>query len=304
MKQPILSICIPTYNRFEMLDKTLASIFDSDVSLEEFEVVISDNNSTDDTELVVFKYQKKYNNVRYFKKNQLEIADKNIIDSLKLGEGLFLKLCNDTACFRKGALKILINYITNNKINKKILFFSNTSNRITHNITNFDSFIKSASYLSTSILTVGFWKKDLQKIDNIESAFRYMLPGINLYILYFNLKTQCLYIADELFEMQYVKNKGGYNIIDVFVTNYLGIILRNEYKNNKISKITYEIEKIKVLKGFVAPWMKLLKKKESGFTFSIEGANKKLFKIYYYNPLFYLMVLYFFIFDLIQKLRN
>ena len=31
----------------------------------------------------------------------------------------------------------------------------------------------------------------------------------------------------------------------------------------------------------------ILKTKNSGFTFSIEGANKKLFNVYYYNPLFY-----------------
>jgi hypothetical protein len=36
-------------------------------------------------------------------------------------------------------------------------------------------------------------------------------------------------------------------------------------------------------------------------TFSIDGANQKLFKIYYYNPLFYLMVVFFLFYDLKVK---
>jgi len=54
-----LSICIPTYNRCNILDVTLRRIFDQ---IEEFElglqveVIVSDNCSLDDTPLVVNKY--------------------------------------------------------------------------------------------------------------------------------------------------------------------------------------------------------------------------------------------------------
>ena len=51
-QSPILSLCIPTYNRANILEKTISIIvscrsFDSDV-----ELVISDNCSTDNTRQV------------------------------------------------------------------------------------------------------------------------------------------------------------------------------------------------------------------------------------------------------------
>lgn len=50
-KKPLLSICIPTYNRAKTLDKTLLTLTGQDffnVS-DDVEIVISDNCSTDDT---------------------------------------------------------------------------------------------------------------------------------------------------------------------------------------------------------------------------------------------------------------
>jgi glycosyltransferase involved in cell wall biosynthesis len=61
-KQPILSICVPTYNR----EKCLRRLLDSIVFQKEFidtndvEVVISDNASTDSTKELVNEYVKKY----------------------------------------------------------------------------------------------------------------------------------------------------------------------------------------------------------------------------------------------------
>jgi len=56
-EKPLLSICIPTYNRAEYLAKSLDTL----VCLPEFnssevEVVISDNASTDNTQEVAKKY--------------------------------------------------------------------------------------------------------------------------------------------------------------------------------------------------------------------------------------------------------
>ncbi len=305
MNEVILSICIPTFNRADKLDKTIASIINQKFDKNTVEIVISDNCSTDETVNVITKYKNIYKNIKHIRQDPAIWADNNIINSLKYGQGIFLKLCNDTACFNDGSVEKILLFINKYKEKKPILTFSNIdkSSRNYENI-NLNNFIFHNSYNCTSILTVGIWKDDLALIKNLDEAFEYMMPAVNIYRKYFDLKNIFVVYNENLFNVQYIKNKGGYNLIDVFVGNYLGIVLKSELNANRISLFTYEIEKIKVLKGFVAPWMKLLKKKESGFTFSIEGANKKLFKVYYYNPLFYLMVIYFFTFDLIQKLRN
>ena len=62
-KQPLLSICIPTYNRAEYLVGALENIISDPAFDERVEIVISDNASTDDTENVVGYFIKLYSNI-------------------------------------------------------------------------------------------------------------------------------------------------------------------------------------------------------------------------------------------------
>jgi abequosyltransferase len=301
----LLSICIPTFNRAELLENTLTSIFNQNANINDFEIVISDNCSTDNTEEVVFKFLAQYANINYTKLPSAIGADNNIVNSLSNGTGQFLKLCNDTAIFQNKSINAMVEMIKNNNVAKPIIFFSNIDNKQVFNYnSSFNTFVQINSFLTTSILAIGIWKDDYDNLNNIEDAFEYKLPALNILRKNFEQKNNFLIYNSKIFIVQYVEKKGGYNIIDIFVTNYLGIVLRKEYKNNKLNFWTFEIEKIKVLVKFVAPWLKLLKKRNPGFTFSIEDANNKLFKIFFYNPLFYLMVVYFYFFDLIQKIKK
>lgn len=60
MNKPILSICIPTYNRAKFLDKLLLQIFEFDDLLKSrLQICISDNASTDNTQEVILKWKNK-----------------------------------------------------------------------------------------------------------------------------------------------------------------------------------------------------------------------------------------------------
>ena len=52
---PVLSICIPTYNRLDILRNTILSIYADleDVSMEDFEVVVSDNSKEHTTQPII-----------------------------------------------------------------------------------------------------------------------------------------------------------------------------------------------------------------------------------------------------------
>jgi len=62
------SIIIPTYNRSEILLKTLESLREQSLSKEDFEVIIVNDGSSDDTEMQVENFEKKYKslNLKYF----------------------------------------------------------------------------------------------------------------------------------------------------------------------------------------------------------------------------------------------
>ena len=61
-----LSIAVCTYNRADVLPKCLESLSNQTISNELFEVVIIDNNSTDDTKKIADDFCQKYYNFRYF----------------------------------------------------------------------------------------------------------------------------------------------------------------------------------------------------------------------------------------------
>lgn len=81
MKKPLLSICIPTYNREKYLKECLESIVHQKwFNQEDIEIVISDNASNDGTTHLVRGYQKKYKNIKYFRNEENIGAVKNILN--------------------------------------------------------------------------------------------------------------------------------------------------------------------------------------------------------------------------------
>ena len=89
-KNIILSFCIPNFDNGKELDQNLSSIYIfSKQHLEIIEVCVSDNNSKDNTKLIITKWEKKFPN--FIKKlNETNIGfQKNLIQSLSISSGQF-----------------------------------------------------------------------------------------------------------------------------------------------------------------------------------------------------------------------
>jgi glycosyltransferase involved in cell wall biosynthesis len=61
---PKVTIAIPTYNSEKFLEQTLKSILDQ--TYQDFEIIISDDNSNDNTKNIVDYYLEKYKNIKFF----------------------------------------------------------------------------------------------------------------------------------------------------------------------------------------------------------------------------------------------
>ena len=61
---PLLSICIPTYKRPEIVKKTIESIFSQGVENSLFDVCITDNSPTDETKNMIENELPKYKNLK------------------------------------------------------------------------------------------------------------------------------------------------------------------------------------------------------------------------------------------------
>lgn len=124
---PLLSICIPTYNRASLLERALESIVADPVfqNTDKVEVIISDNCSPDNTQEVGLKYQTQYpDKIRYIRLAEPITGDENFIRVLNEGRGQYLKLNNDRVFFKENALSETINILENNDVGNALFFLN------------------------------------------------------------------------------------------------------------------------------------------------------------------------------------
>ena len=84
---PKLSICIPTYNRAPFLDRVLTHLRDDAVLPFDFEIVVSDNASTDDTGNVVKRYADAGLQIRYLKQAANSGLEPNFCSAMRHARG-------------------------------------------------------------------------------------------------------------------------------------------------------------------------------------------------------------------------
>jgi len=73
MNEPDISAIICTYNRSNILEGAIESLIDQTIDKNKFEIIIIDNNSSDNTHEVVKKFEK-YSNVRYVFESEQGLA--------------------------------------------------------------------------------------------------------------------------------------------------------------------------------------------------------------------------------------
>ncbi len=108
-KQPILSICIPTYNRAEYLKECLSrlSFLFSD---DRVEIVISDNASSDATSGVVNAYRH-LGDITYIRQDKNIGPDRNFETVLKGGSGKYRWLLGDSTFITKHSVDLFFQVI-------------------------------------------------------------------------------------------------------------------------------------------------------------------------------------------------
>src|SRR3989344_5983711 len=118
-EKPLLSICIPTYNRAEKLQQCLhhIAIQLNDEGLNTaIEVVVSDNASQDNTAQIVKKFQESFGNIRYFRNEKNLGIDKNIINSVVKANGKYCWHIGDDDFIQNGALTFLVDFLSKKEV--------------------------------------------------------------------------------------------------------------------------------------------------------------------------------------------
>jgi abequosyltransferase len=104
-----LSICIPTYNFGEFIGETLDSILPQVVA--GVEVVILDGGSTDDTTAVVRRYQERYPELRYERRDEKGGIDRDMARTVDLARGEYCWLFSSDDLMPPGAIAAILGEI-------------------------------------------------------------------------------------------------------------------------------------------------------------------------------------------------
>lgn len=91
----LLSILIPTYNRAAFLDSSLEKIV-AIIKDYDFEIVICDNASSDNTSEIVNKWKAVYSNILYYRQEQNLGYDRNVFTCYTIASGHYLWLLGDS----------------------------------------------------------------------------------------------------------------------------------------------------------------------------------------------------------------
>lgn len=114
--RPLLSICIPTYNRCLSLKYCLERLLNSCKELEDFvEIIISDNASDDGTEKIVTDLVVQNKNLKYFRNDQNLGFNFNIfLLTDKYADGEFCWLVGDDDFVDTDAVRVILSILKEN----------------------------------------------------------------------------------------------------------------------------------------------------------------------------------------------
>ena len=249
--------------------------------------MISDNASTDDTKDVVGYFIKLYSNIYYYK-NLENIRDQNFILALSRGRGKYLRLFNDTLRLKHGVLQTMLDIIIKTPETESIFFmqnihFNGNIERVCE-IKGTNELLSEVSYYITWIANFGCWNSEISKINNPNNYASLQLTQVDWLLQLVQNNKSIIHFGDFFYSVVPSK-KGGYNIFQVFVENYLSIL-----RQHKVGFGCYQIEKYRLFRYFILPWLSRISNTKK-YTFLSNNKWSILFKNYFWHPYFYLGML-------------
>lgn len=297
-KQPLLSICIPTFNRAKALEQTLQAYIDNKEFDENVELIISDNASTDNTQEICTRFTQIKNNIKYYR-NAENIFDRNFICVLNHAQGVYLKLTNDWVRPNEQSLKYIKDVIQANMAEKKPIFFTNhyiftQLKNETINCQNLDHYIQAISTYVTSSNCFGAWNDHWHKIQEKDKYIRFRLLQVDWsYQIVSKFNGCILYNAEVFFpvNLNLLGKRSGYNWFQIHLDYYYRIM--QPYVENKyITSQTLKQDKLYLLEHFKSELIKIYTLiPKQNWQFDTKRTFKYLWKYYYNIPIFYFYIL-------------
>ncbi len=243
MSKPLLSICIPTFNRCEYLKNTIRSIVIQPEFLDgKVELIICDNASEDDTTSVVEEFLKNFPKIRYYRNDYNLGASENFLLALSRAKGILRRLNNDTFVLKKDALSKMCEIVEKYILTRPLIVFTDGNRPSIKNETtlSFNNFVVQASFMVTWSGAFSIWEEECEGIEKDTRDCETLLWQVRKVYEMGYKKQICVINNDSMGETQKVKSRDmSYGLHKVFYNNFLGLL--KPYVDNKaISLKEYE----------------------------------------------------------------
>ena len=221
---PLLSICIPTYNRAEILDECLRLLVSNKGFSDEVEVIISDNCSEDNTQEISLKYVNAYPHVRYYRNEENIGGERNFLKVLSYANGLYIKLHNDYSAFTEDGLSNLINKIKSVSNEKPLLFLAVNREIGEERLVNISELLDNVGINITWIGSYVYDREVFGNLPDVDKRIDSKLMQVDWLVRLMGRESNCL-----LCYSPYAKNiievpRSGVNPFKVFGVNYLDYV--------------------------------------------------------------------------------
>lgn len=266
--KPIISICIPTYNRKEILDKCIASIVMQDEFIEnKVEIVVMDNCSDDGTKELCEEYGKKYTSFVYIR-NDINMDDRRYPLLLSKASGKLRKLSNDRVIYLDGSLGYMCQIVEKYYNSRTFLYWGNGLKRIPKGETGypFQVFAEKVSYMLTWIGAFSLWDYDCENISEDIQDTELLLWQVRK-IMDMAVKYRNIIVCNKrIMHNVPVPNKDvSYGLVKVFYYNFFQIIDRY-VRGGELGILTRNRMEKDMLYSFFSLWCA---------EFEIDGKNRK-----------------------------
>lgn len=290
----ILTIAIPTYNRAPFLEESLERITKQIKGFEnEVELLISDNCSSDNTSDIVKKFMCDGVSLKYNRNFTNLGMDGNFVYCFKNATAKYVWILGDDDYLAEGTISKLLDVMKSGEYGLIHLNNCQKHDIDTKVYVDKTKFVGDISFMITFISANIVQTKYVSQIDFNKYLGTYFTL-IPVYLTATVGEQNNLMVYFKTMEISAdARTNGGYNIFEVFVTNYLNII--KEFRVT-LGYVWYEIEKYRLCRRFLYGWiLRLLIDPNHGLRFKTDNWFKIIFKKYWYEPYLYpLLILFWF----------
>jgi len=267
MQQPVISLCLPTNGIIEWVFPVLDSIYNQDVELDLFEVIVTNNGNNEQFDVMMQSYAMQHKNLIY-KKTDAYLFH-NQLEALKLASGSFLKLVNHRGVFAEDALKRMIDIIQDNIEKKPVIYFGNGAlEKDRYVLKSFDEFVCALRRYASWTTGVGIWKDDY---DNMPGNIKIDKISPHSCILFSERKKSDYLIENYIFAKEIDSDhskKGKYDLFKAFAVEEIVITL-NLFIDGDISSKTFKSVKRDYRKCVAELyWVYMIKKNSCSYDLS------------------------------------